>query len=83
MKEMWVIERAKVGILYQNDDFGKSYLTGLKEGFDSRVTKIIEATYEATDPTVASQIVSLQAAGVDVLLTAAIPKVSAQAIRKV
>jgi ABC-type branched-subunit amino acid transport system substrate-binding protein len=75
--------QAKVGILYQNDDFGKSYLTGLKEGFGSRASKIMEASYEATDPTVASQIVSLQAAGVDVLFTAAIPKVSAQAIRKV
>jgi branched-chain amino acid transport system substrate-binding protein len=51
----------KVGILYQNDDYGKSYLTGLKEGFGSRATKIIEAAYEATDPTVASQIVSLHA----------------------
>ena len=77
--------QAKVGVLYQNDDFGRSYLTGLKEGFGSRATKMIgmEAGYEATDPTVASQIVSLQAAGVDVLLTAAIPKMAAQAIRKV
>jgi branched-chain amino acid transport system substrate-binding protein len=75
--------QAKVGILYQNDDYGKSYLTGLKEGFGSRPTKLIEAAYEASDPTVASQIVSLQAAGVDVLFTTAIPKFSAQAIRKV
>jgi branched-chain amino acid transport system substrate-binding protein len=75
--------QAKVGILYQNDDSGKSYLTGLKLGLDGRAANIVEATYEATDPTIATQIVSLQAAGVDVLLTAAIPKVLAQVIRKV
>ena len=77
--------QAKIGVLYQNDDFGKAYLGGLKDGLGDRAAKmiVIEASYEATDPTVDSQIVSLQASGADVLLSAAIPKQAAQAIRKV
>jgi len=76
---------AKIGVLYQNDDFGKAYLGGLKDGLGDRAAKMIvmEASYEATDPTVDSQIVSLQASGADVLLSAAIPKQAAQTIRKV
>ncbi|WP_158925734.1 ABC transporter substrate-binding protein [Acidisphaera sp. S103] len=75
---------AKIGILYQNDDFGKDYLHGvrdvLKDGYDKRVTT---ASYESTDATVESQLVTLQAAGVDVLMTIASPKFAAQSIRKV
>jgi branched-chain amino acid transport system substrate-binding protein len=76
---------AKVAVLYQNDDFGKDYLTGLREGLGDKADKMIVATktYETTDPTVDSQIVALQGSGADVLLTAAIPKFAAQAIRKV
>ena len=76
---------AKVAVLYQNDDFGKDYLTGLREGLGEKADKMIVATktYETTDPTVDSQIVALQGSGADVLLTAAVPKFAAQAIRKV
>ena len=76
---------AKIGMLYQNDDSGKAYSAGFKEGLGDRAAKMIvmEAAYEATDPTVDSQIVSLRASGADVLFTAAIPKTAAQAIRKV
>ncbi|HKM87615.1 MAG TPA: ABC transporter substrate-binding protein [Xanthobacteraceae bacterium] len=76
---------AKIAVLYQNDDFGKDYLIGLREALGAKADKMIIATqtYETTDPTVDSQIVSLQGSGADVLLTAAIPKFAAQAIRKV
>ena len=72
-------------MLYQNDDFGKDYLIGLREGLGDRADKLIIATqsYETTDATVDSQIVSLQGSGANALLTAAIPKFAAQAIRKV
>jgi ABC-type branched-subunit amino acid transport system substrate-binding protein len=76
---------AKIAVLYQNDDFGKDYLNGLREGLGDKAAKMIIATqsYETTDPTVDSQVAALQASGADVLLTAAIPKFAAQAIRKV
>src|SRR5271156_3356279 len=76
---------AKIAVLYQNDDFGKDYLIGLREGLGDKADKLIVATqsYETTDPTVDSQIVALQGSGADVLLTAATPKFAAQAIRKV
>ena len=79
------LPNAKIAVLYQNDDFGKDYLIGLREGLGDKAAKMIVATktYETTDPTVDSQIVSLQGSGADVLLTAAIPKFAAQAIRKV
>jgi branched-chain amino acid transport system substrate-binding protein len=75
---------AKIGILYQNDDFGKDYLRGvrdvLKGNYDKQVTT---ASFEVTDATIDSQLVSLQSAGVDVLMTIATPKFAAQSIRKV
>jgi branched-chain amino acid transport system substrate-binding protein len=76
---------AKIGVLYQNDDFGKDYLTGLRQGLGDKADKMIVATqsYETTDPTVDSQVVALQGSGADVLVTAAIPKFTAQAIRKI
>jgi branched-chain amino acid transport system substrate-binding protein len=76
---------AKMCVLYQNDDFGKDYVKGLEEGFGDQVGKIVikKASYEPTDPTVDSQIVTLQGAGCDTLLVAAVPKFAAQAIRKV
>jgi len=76
---------AKIAVLYQNDDFGKDYLNGLRAGLGPKADKMIVATqsYETTDPTVDSQIVALQGSGADVLMTAAIPKFAAQAIRKV
>ena len=76
---------AKIAVLYQNDDFGKDYLNGLRDGLGDKAAKMIVATqsYETTDPTVDLQVVALQGSGADVLLTAAIPKFAAQAIRKV
>src|SRR6201995_2323863 len=75
---------AKVAVLYQNDDFGKDYLAGLHAAFgDKYATMVTEATYEPTDPTIDSQITSLQGSGADVLVVAAAPKFAAQAIRKV
>ena len=71
-------------MLYQNDDLGKDYVTGLREGLGDHADKMIVATqsYETTDPTVDSQIVSLHGSGANVILTAATPKFAAQAIRK-
>ncbi|HML08944.1 MAG TPA: ABC transporter substrate-binding protein [Xanthobacteraceae bacterium] len=79
------LPNAKIALLYQNDDFGKDYLIGLREGLGAKADMMIVATktYETTDPTVDSQIVALQGSGADVLVTAAIPKFAAQAIRKV
>ena len=75
---------AKVAVLYQNDDFGKDYLAGLHAAFGDRYAKMVtEATYEPTDPTIDSQITTLQGSGADVLVVAAAPKFAAQSIRKV
>jgi branched-chain amino acid transport system substrate-binding protein len=74
---------AKVGVLYQNDDYGKDCLKGLKEGLGSKASLIVkEASYEASDSTVDSQIITLQASGADTFFIFAIPKFAAQAIRK-
>src|SRR6202050_3371482 len=75
---------AKIAVLYQNDGFGKDYLTGLKDGLGSDHASMVikEASYETSEPTVDSQIVTLQGSGADVLLIAATPKFAAQAIRK-
>ncbi|MFZ0237166.1 MAG: ABC transporter substrate-binding protein [Xanthobacteraceae bacterium] len=76
---------AKIAVLYQNDDFGKDYLIGLREGLGDKADQLIVASqsYETTDPTVDPQILSLQGSGANVLLTAATPKFAAQVIRKV
>lgn len=76
---------AKIGVLYQNDDFGKDYLKGVVDGLGAKAATMIKAraSYETTDATVDSQIVALQSAGCDVLITVAIPKFGAQAIKKV
>jgi ABC-type branched-subunit amino acid transport system substrate-binding protein len=75
----------KIGVLYQNDDFGKDYLNGLLEGLGSKAASLVKvkAPYETTDPTVDSQIIEMKSAGCDVFLLIAIPKFEAQAIRKV
>ena len=75
---------AKIGVLYQNDGFGKDYLIGLKDalGPDHAGMIIKEASYETSEPTVDSQVVTLQGSGADVLIIAATPKFAAQAIRK-
>ncbi|HEX4987104.1 MAG TPA: ABC transporter substrate-binding protein [Burkholderiales bacterium] len=75
---------AKIAVLYQNDDYGKDYLKGLKDGLGDKVGMIVaEASYEVSDPTVDSQVVTLQASGADVMFTIATPKFAAQSIRKV
>jgi branched-chain amino acid transport system substrate-binding protein len=73
----------KIGVLYQNDDFGKDYLKGVKDGLGDKASMVVvEATYETTDPTVDSQVVDMKAKGIDVFVNTAIPKFAAQAIRK-
>jgi branched-chain amino acid transport system substrate-binding protein len=74
----------KIAVLYQNDGFGKDYLTGVKAGLgaDKAGMVIKEASYETSEPTVDSQVASLQGSGADVFLIAATPKFAAQAIRK-
>ena len=74
----------KVGVLYQNDDFGKDYLKGVKDGLGDKANSMmaVEASYETTDPTIDSQIIGMKAAGADVFVNTAIPKFAAQAIRK-
>jgi branched-chain amino acid transport system substrate-binding protein len=75
---------ARIGVLYQNDDFGKDYLQGVVDGLGAKASMIkSKVSYESTDATVDSQILELQAAGCDVLITIAIPKFGAQAIKKV
>src|SRR5690606_1114257 len=75
---------AKIGILYQNDDFGKDYLHGFKEGLGDKYGKMVvaEISYEVTDPTIDSQMVSLKASGADTFFNITTPKFAAQAIRK-
>src|SRR5499426_2348589 len=57
---------ARIGILYQNDDYGKDYLKGFKDGLGGKLTIVSEQPYETTDPTVDSQIINLKASGADV-----------------
>ena len=75
---------AKIGILFQNDDFGKDYLHGVRDVLKGNYEKQVKTvSYETTDATIDSQLVSLQSAGIDVLMTIATPKFAAQAISKV
>jgi branched-chain amino acid transport system substrate-binding protein len=76
---------AKVGVLYQNDDFGKDFLNGFLDGFGDKAKTMVvaKASYEVTDPTIDSQLVSLKGAGADVLFSVTTPKFAAQALRKV
>jgi branched-chain amino acid transport system substrate-binding protein len=78
------VPNAKVGILYQNDDYGKDYVKGLKDALGDAAKKIIvmEQTYEVTDPTVDSQIVNLKNSGANVFYNVTIPKFAVQAIKK-
>ena len=75
---------AKIAILYQNDDYGKDYLKGFEDGLgDKGKTMIVsKLTYEVTDPTVDSQMVSLKASGADTFFNITTPKFAAQAIKK-
>ena len=75
---------AKIGLLFQNDDYGKDYLKGFKDGLGDKAKSMIvaEVSYEVTDPTVDSQIVQLQSSGANVFFNITTPKFAAQAIRK-
>jgi branched-chain amino acid transport system substrate-binding protein len=76
---------AKIAVLYQNDDFGKDYLAGLKDVLADRYSRMVikEASYEVSDPTIDTQIITLQSSGADTFVLAATPKFAVQAIRKV
>jgi branched-chain amino acid transport system substrate-binding protein len=79
------VKDLKLGILYQNDDFGKDYPIGVRDILGDKWDKIVvkSASYETTDATIDSQIAEIQSAGANVLLVAAIPKFAAQSIDKV
>jgi len=76
--------KAKIAILYQNDDYGKDYLKGFKDGLGEAGQKLIvkEQSYEVADPTIDSQIVNLKNSGADVFFNVTTPKFAAQAIKK-
>jgi branched-chain amino acid transport system substrate-binding protein len=76
---------AKIAIMYQNDDYGKDYVKGLKDGLGVKAKSMIvgEQSYETTEPTTDSEVVRLQATGADVFFNVATPKFAAQAIKKV
>jgi branched-chain amino acid transport system substrate-binding protein len=74
---------AKIGVLYQNDDFGKDYLKGLKDGLGAKASMITaEESYETTEPSIDSHVVKLKSAGADVFISITTPKFAAQAIKK-
>ena len=77
------VKDAKIGVLHQNDDYGRDYLDGLKEGLGKEVGRIVKiVTFEATDPTVDSQIIQLKDSGANVFMNFSGPKAAAQGIRK-
>ena len=74
---------AKIAVLYQNDDFGKDYLKGLKDGLGAKASMIVaEESYETSEPTIDNHIVKLKATGADVFFSITTPKFAAQAIKK-
>ncbi len=75
---------AKIAVLYQNDDYGKDYLKGLKDGLGAKAASMIvaEESYETTEPTIDSHIVKLKSTGADVFVNVTTPKFAAQAIKK-
>jgi branched-chain amino acid transport system substrate-binding protein len=75
---------ARIAVLYQNDDYGKDYLKGLKDGLGAKAASmiVVEESYETTEPTVDSHIVTLKASGADVFFNVTTPKFAAQAIKK-
>ena len=74
-----------IGMLYQNDDFGKDYVIGLREGLGDKANKLIlvESSYETSSPTVDSQVVQIKGANPDIFINIATPKFAAQAIKKI
>ncbi len=74
---------AKIAVLFQNDDYGKDYLKGLKDGLGAKANMIVaETSYEVSEPTIDSHIVKLKSSGADVFFNIATPKFAAQAIKK-
>ena len=77
------VKDAKIGVLHQNDDYGRDYLGGFKEGLGKETDRIVKVvTFEATDPTVDSQIIQLKDSGANVFFNVSGPKAAAQGIRK-
>src|SRR5438045_4971352 len=79
------LPQGKIGILYQNDDSGRDYLKGLKDGLGAEAAKrmiVAELPYDPSQPTVDSQVVTLKTLGADIFFDEASPKFAAQAIRK-
>jgi len=78
------LPNAKIGVLYQNDDYGKDYLKGLKDGLGAKAASMIvlEESYETSEPTIDNHIVKLKATGADVFINITTPKFAAQAIKK-
>jgi ABC-type branched-subunit amino acid transport system substrate-binding protein len=76
---------AKIAVLFQNDDYGKDYLKGLKDGLGSKAASMIvaEESYETTEPTIDNHIVKLKATGADIFMDITTPKFAAQAIKKI
>ena len=75
---------AKIAILYQNDDFGSDYVAGFKKGLGAAAASMIvkEATYELTDPTLDSQVLTLKSSGADTLFNVSLDKASSQVFKK-
>jgi branched-chain amino acid transport system substrate-binding protein len=75
---------AKIAVLYQNDDYGKDYLKGFKDGLGAKASSMIvaEESYEVSEPTIDSHIVKLRSTGADVFMNITTPKFAAQAIKK-
>jgi branched-chain amino acid transport system substrate-binding protein len=78
------LPNAKIAILFQNDDYGKDYVKGLKDGLGAKAASMIvaEESYETTEPTIDSHIVKLKSTGADVFFNVTTPKFAAQAIKK-
>src|ERR1700747_561626 len=76
------LPQGKIGILFQNDDYGKDYVKGLKDALNGKMQIVAEFPYETTDPTIASQMISLKNSGADIFYDVTTPKFAAQAIKK-
>jgi branched-chain amino acid transport system substrate-binding protein len=77
------VKDAKIGVLYQNDDYGKDYFNGMKDGLGEEAGRMVKVvTYEVSDPTVDSQIIQLKDSGANVFYNVSIPKFAAQSMRK-
>jgi branched-chain amino acid transport system substrate-binding protein len=74
--------QGKIGILFQNDDYGKDYVKGFKDGLGGKMQIVAELPYETTDPTIDSQIVTLKNSGADIFFNVTLTKFTSQAIRK-